>query len=138
MHVCLSIASKAWQDKVLFFSRLDVDDICYKALNAVEINRWWFMACHINLVLALNDMASKPRNVADSLRLCFFIERIYVGFRWLEISYNAERLEAMNLGTDEFRKNIYLLSLDAFAVYLAFCDAVEQKLSFFFVFSLSF
>ena len=118
------IASKAWQDKVLFFSRFDVDDILHKALNAVEYCIVGVLACHIT---SFSLHSGQNRQGMRGFTALMLFHRVFVGFRWLEISYNAERLEAMNLGTDEFRKNIYLLSLDAFAVYLAFATDVEQK-----------
>ena len=119
-----AIASKAWQNKVMFFSQFDVDDILHKALNVVEYCIVGVMACHIT---GFNSHNGHSRQHMRGFTLLMLVHRIFVGFRWLEISYNAERLEAMNLGTDEFRKNIYLLSFDAFAVYLAFATDVKQK-----------
>ena len=96
-----AIASKAWQDKVLFFSRFDVDDILHKALNVVEYCIVGVMACHIT-GFSLHNGESRQR--MRGFTVLMLVHRVFVGFRWLEISYNATRVEAMNLEPTSFAK----------------------------------
>jgi low temperature requirement protein LtrA len=104
--IIFSIASKFWQDKVLYLTKFDVDDFIHKIFNILEYCMVGLLACHINMM--------------SGFTLIMLLHRIFVIFRWLEIYIYSNEKNAYRFGRSETWKNMSLIPIDALAVYLNF------------------
>ena len=116
--IIFNIASKLWQDKVLYFTRFDVEDFIHKIFNIIEYCLVGIMACHIPLIHSHNVVEAKVS--ISGFTVIMLIHRLFIIMRWLEVSICSEKANASKLGTIETRKNMFLLLIDATAVYVTF------------------